>query len=129
MQSFPRDLGRLPIGPPWPDPDCAQGPEPGQLDATALVALLARFAASGGDKAARRVVFARHGVAERVKRRCSGRVDFQADIRAGNRVDLVAEDPPGGQPLNIMPIERDEAGVGELRRGGGRQEWTWIKSS
>jgi hypothetical protein len=80
-------------------------------------AALARFAASGGDKAARRAVFARHGVAEGVKGRCSGRVDFRADIRAGNRVDLVAEDAPGGQPLNIMPIERDEARVGELRRG------------
>src|SRR5271156_2668075 len=80
-------------------------------------ATLARFAASGGDKAARRAVFPWHGVAEGVERRCSGRVDFRADIRAGNRVDLVAEDPPGGQPLNIMPIERDEAGVGELRLG------------
>src|SRR6202043_1632846 len=25
--------------------------------------------------------------------------------------------PPGGQPLDIMPIERNETGVGELRRG------------
>jgi hypothetical protein len=29
----------------------------------------------------------------------------------------------------MMPIERNKTGVGELRRGGGRQEWTWIKSS
>src|ERR1700730_12706655 len=80
-------------------------------------AALARFAASGGDKAARRAVFVRHGVAEGVERRRGGRVDFRADIRAGNRVDLIAEDPPGGQPLDIMPIERDEPGVGKLRRG------------
>ena len=40
-----------------------------------------------------------------------------ADVRAGNRVELVAENPPGGQPLDIMPIERNETGVGELRRG------------
>ena len=26
------------------------------------------------------------------------------------------ENPPGGQPLDIMPIERDEPGVGKLRR-------------
>jgi hypothetical protein len=32
-------------------------------------------------------------------------------------------------PHNMMPIERNKTGVGELRRGGGRQEWTWIKSS
>jgi hypothetical protein len=66
-------------------------------------AALARFAASGGDKAGRCAVFARHGVAEGVERRRSGRVDFRADIRAGDRVDLVAEDPPGSQPLNGMP--------------------------
>ena len=59
-------------------------------------AALARFAASRGDKAARRAVFARHGIAEGVERRRGGRVDFRADIRAGNRVDLVAEDSPGG---------------------------------
>jgi head-tail adaptor len=46
----------------------------------------------------------------------SARVDFRADIRAGNRVHLVAEDPPSGQLLNIMAIERDETSVGELRR-------------
>ena len=57
-------------------------------------AALARFAAPGGDKAARRAVFARHGIAEGVERRRGGRVDFRADIRAGNRVDLVAEDSP-----------------------------------
>ena len=42
---------------------------------------------------------------------------FRADIRTGNRIDLVAEDPPGGQPLDVAPIERNEAGVSELRRG------------
>src|ERR1700730_17457292 len=79
-------------------------------------AALARFAASRGDKAARRAIRARDGVAEGVERRRCGRVDFRADVRAGNRVDLVAENPPGGQPLDIM-IERNETGVGELRRG------------
>src|SRR6516165_364291 len=80
-------------------------------------AALARFAASGGNKATRRAIFVRHGVAERVERRSGGRVDFRADIRAGNRVDLIAEDPPGSKPLDINPIERDESGVGKLRRG------------
>src|ERR1700737_451901 len=45
------------------------------------------------------------------------RIDFRTDIRASNRVALVAENAPGGQPLDIMPIERDEPGVGKLRRG------------
>jgi hypothetical protein len=36
---------------------------------------------------------------------------------AGNQVDLLAEDPPGGQPLDILPIESDKTSVGELRRG------------
>ena len=35
-------------------------------------------------------------------------------IRAGNRVDLVAEDPPGGQLLDVMPIECDEPDIGAL---------------
>src|SRR6516165_8386721 len=80
-------------------------------------AALAGFAASGGDKAARRAVFARHRIAEGVERRRGGRVDFWAHVRAGNRVDLLAEDPPRSEPLNIMPIKRNKAGVGELRRG------------
>ena len=80
-------------------------------------AALARFAASGSDKAARRAAFARHRIAEGVERRRSWRIDFRADVRAGNRVDLLAEDPPGGQPLDIMPIESDKTSVGELRRG------------
>src|ERR1700731_3143253 len=80
-------------------------------------AALARFAASRGDKAARRAIRARDGVAKGVERRRCGRVDFRADVRAGNRVDLVAENPPGGQPLDIMPIERNETGAGDLRRG------------
>src|SRR6202048_3627909 len=46
-------------------------------------AALARFAAAGGDKATRRAVFARHGVAEGEKRGRGGRGDFLADIRAG----------------------------------------------
>src|ERR1700730_13664483 len=78
---------------------------------------LARFAASGSDKAARRAAFARHRIAEGVERRRSGRVDFRAHVRPGNRVDLLAEDPPGGQPLDIMPIESDKTSVGELLRG------------
>jgi hypothetical protein len=80
-------------------------------------AALARFAASGGDKTTRRAAFARHGVAEGEKRGRGGRVDFRADIRAGNWVDFVPENPPGRQSLDIMPIERDKPGVGELRRG------------
>ena len=33
------------------------------------------------------------------------------------RFYLLAETPPGGQPLDIMPIESDKTSVGELRRG------------
>src|SRR5882672_709937 len=40
-------------------------------------AALARFAASSGNKALRRSVFARHGVAEGVERRRRGRVNFR----------------------------------------------------
>jgi hypothetical protein len=40
-----------------------------------------------------------------------------ASSASGNQVDLLAEDPPGGQPLDIMPIESDKTSVGELRRG------------
>src|SRR6516164_6760551 len=90
------------------------GPDDAPLIAGAA---LARFAASGSDKAARRAAFARHRIAEGVKRRRGGRVDFRAHVRAGNRVDLLAEDPPGGEPLDIMPIESDKTSVGELRRG------------
>jgi hypothetical protein len=60
-------------------------------------AALARFAASSGNKALRRSVFALHGVAEGVERRRRGRVNFRADIRTGNRIDLITENPPGGQ--------------------------------
>src|SRR5215469_14710053 len=42
---------------------------------------LTRFAASSGNKAARRAVFARHGVAEGVERRRDGRVDFRGSVR------------------------------------------------
>jgi hypothetical protein len=45
-------------------------------------AALARFAASGGNKARRRAVFARHGVAEGVKRRCGGSISGQTFERA-----------------------------------------------
>src|ERR1700738_2714751 len=67
-----------------------------------------------------RAVFARHGIAKGVERGRGGRVDFRADIRAGNRVDLLAENPPGGQPLDIMAIETNETAGGELRRGAQR---------
>jgi hypothetical protein len=80
-------------------------------------AVLSRFAASGSDKAVRRAAFARHRIAEGVERRRRGRVDFRADVRAGNRVDLLAEDRPGGQPLDVTPIESDKTSVGELRWG------------
>jgi len=56
-------------------------------------AALARFAASSGNKALRRSVFARHGVAEGVERRRRGRVNFRADIRTGNRIDLITKNP------------------------------------
>src|SRR5438045_4753331 len=79
-------------------------------------AALASFPASSGDKAAPHPVFARHSIAESVERWRDRWIDFRADIRARYRIDLVVEDSPGGQPLDIVPIERDNAGVGELRR-------------
>src|ERR1700741_5360709 len=38
------------------------------------------------------------------------RVD--ALLQRQRQVDLLAEDPPGGQPLEIMPIESDKTSVG-----------------
>jgi hypothetical protein len=81
------------------------GPDDAPLIAGAA---LARFAASGSDKAAGRAAFARHRIAEGVERRRGRRVDFRVDVRAGDRVDLVVENPPGGQPLDIVPIESDK---------------------
>src|SRR5207247_3457580 len=82
--------------------------------AVAAARLAARLTAAGGDKPA---AVAGDRIAESVKGRHGGRADLRADIRARHRVDLVAKDPPSGQPFDIDAVERDEAGLGELRRG------------
>ena len=53
-------------------------------------ATLARFAASGSDKAVRCAAFARHGVAEGVERRCSGRVERATGLTSSRKMPQAA---------------------------------------
>src|SRR5262249_43236584 len=71
-------------------------------------------AASGSDKAARRAVFARHRIAEGVERRRGGRVYLPGHGRAGNPGDLLVGGPPGGESLDIMPIEGGKTAPGDF---------------
>src|SRR5579862_9745203 len=78
---------------------------------------VARFAAAGRDKATGwAAAIAGHGVAERVERGLGRRIDLRTDVRAGDRVYLVAEGAPLRQALDIAAVERDEPGLAELRR-------------
>src|SRR5205823_9398599 len=79
-------------------------------------AALARLAAAGGDKAQRGARLGRHRVAEGIERGLRRRADLGANVGAGDRVDLVLEDAPGGKLLDVVPVEGNEARFGKLAR-------------
>ena len=83
-------------------------------DALAVATLAGPRLRAAGDHEARRRLRGGHGEREGVERRLGRPADLRTDIGARHRIGLAVEHAPLLQRDDVLPVEFDEAGVGEL---------------